>query len=76
MDRPYRADRRPLLGTVATEPLVPIGEAARQLGVPKATVYRLIAANKMPALRIGGQLRLDPVELHAWVYGSKNPKDD
>jgi len=38
-------------------------EAARVLGVSLSTVRRLIHANQLPAVRVGGQLRVDPVDL-------------
>ena len=56
--------------SVATLPtrLLRIDDAARRLNVSKATVYRLIKRGQLPAVRVGGQIRLDPAELERYVY--------
>ena len=53
----------------APEPLlVSDVEAARLLGVSRATVHRLRAAGRFPeAIRLGRALRFDRAELVAWA---------
>src|SRR5262245_13870516 len=38
-------------------PLLSVPEAAAYLGVSKRTVYTLIETHRLPAIRVGGQLR-------------------
>ena len=45
-------------------------EAARRLGLSRATVYRHARTGELPALRVGGSLRFDPAELEQYVYGT------
>jgi excisionase family DNA binding protein len=61
--------------TPAKAPLLSIAEAAELLRISRATVYRLIGAGEMPALRVGHSLRIDRDELHAWLYGN-HPRED
>ena len=46
------------------------GEVAARLAVSKATVYRLVATNDLPAFRLGGPghaLRVEEAELEDWL---------
>ena len=52
-----------------TQPLVSITEAARRMGVSRATAYRLVTRGDLPAVKVGAQLRIDPIELHSYIYG-------
>jgi excisionase family DNA binding protein len=48
-----------------------VGAVAERLNVSRPTVYRLISAGVIPALRIGesrGALRVDEAELLEWLY--------
>jgi excisionase family DNA binding protein len=47
--------------------LITVRETASRLNVSRDTVYKLIR-DEMPALRIGGSIRIDPVELRRWLY--------
>lgn len=49
--------------------LLTVAEAAERLRVSRPTLYRLISRGDMPALRVGGQIRLDAQELERWLYG-------
>lgn len=54
---------------VQTRPLLSVTATAEWLGVSEKTVRRLIASGVLPALRVGGQLRIDPNELDAYACG-------
>ncbi len=53
-------------------PLLSVTEAAEYLSVSRTTVYRLVHAGAVPAVKVGGQLRLDRDELHTYVYQEKS----
>jgi excisionase family DNA binding protein len=56
--------------TVETPPaLLSVAEAASRLHVSRVTAYRLVSSGKLPALRIGNQIRIDADELERYVYG-------
>jgi excisionase family DNA binding protein len=59
--------------TVPNRLLLTVSEAAQQLRVSEKTVRRLIARTELPALRVGGQVRIDPLELHEFLY--REPED-
>jgi excisionase family DNA binding protein len=48
--------------------LLTIPETARKCAVSVETVRRLIARGELPALRVGGQVRIDPDELAEFLY--------
>jgi excisionase family DNA binding protein len=50
-------------------PLLSVPEVAERLAVSSSTVRRLIASGSLPAVRIGGQVRVDRSELFAYVFG-------
>jgi excisionase family DNA binding protein len=50
-------------------PLLTVREVADRLRLSEKTVRRLIGRAEIPALRVGGQLRVDESELEAWLYG-------
>ena len=52
-----------------TTNLLTVAEAAVELRLSRPTVYRLIAADKLPACRIGGSLRINAHELRALLEG-------
>lgn len=54
---------------VQQRPLLTVEETAERLRVSERTVRRLIGRAELPALRVGGQLRVDSGELDAWLYG-------
>jgi len=45
-------------GTLKTDPLINIREASEVLGAHPSTVRRWIAQQRIPAVRVGGQIRL------------------
>lgn len=48
-------------------PMLTLKEVAKFLSLSEKTVYRLIQAGALPALKIGGQWRFDPRSLDVWV---------
>ena len=50
-----------------TSAFVTVGEVARQLRVSNMTVYRLINAGDMPAVRIGKSYRLRAEDVDAYL---------
>jgi excisionase family DNA binding protein len=64
------------MGEMATDVqdsrLLTVRETAFKLNVSEKTVRRLIYSGHLRAVRLGGkgsQLRLDPVDVGAWLYG-------
>jgi len=58
------------MGTIAHDSdteLLSVRRAARRLGLHRGTTYNLIRRGVIPAVRIGGSIRLDPRELDAWL---------
>ena len=55
--------------------LLSVSDVARRLNVSRPTVYRLVHAGQIPAVRIGqgiGPIRIDERELYAWLYSEPN----
>lgn len=48
-------------------PLLTMPEVARLLRLDERTIRRLIAARRLPCLRLGRQLRFDPRALSRWL---------
>ncbi len=44
-----------------------LGEVAAYLKVGKRTVYRLAAARKIPAFKVGGAWRFSRTEIDRWI---------
>ena len=57
------------MSTPETTNLLTVAEAAVELRLSRATAYRLIAADKLPAHRIGGSLRINASELRSLLEG-------
>ena len=51
------------------ERLLSIGEVAELFAVSPTTVRRLIATGQLPAVRIGGQLRIEAVAIRRFIGG-------
>jgi len=47
--------------------ILTILEVARYLKVAERTVYRLAAAKKIPAFKVGGAWRFSRVEIDQWI---------
>jgi excisionase family DNA binding protein len=53
--------------------LLSIYKTARRLSVSEKTIRRLIRSGELPALRVGGSVRIDPDELNAWLEKRRTP---
>ena len=47
--------------------LLSIGEAAKRLGLKKATVYKYVGLRAVPFVKLGSRVLFDPIRLDAWV---------
>jgi excisionase family DNA binding protein len=65
--RTLLADTRSVANVVHASPLVPVREVADRFAVSEKTVRRLIERGELPALKVGGQVRVDPIELAGWT---------
>jgi excisionase family DNA binding protein len=48
-------------------PVLTVNEAARVLGVERSTVYRLLRAGELEAVRVGKRRRFRPEDLDAYL---------
>jgi excisionase family DNA binding protein len=56
------------MATIAHDrPMLTIRETADRLSLSESTVRRLVAAQVLPARRIGGSLRVEAAELDEWL---------
>jgi excisionase family DNA binding protein len=44
-----------------------VSEAAEQLGISRSKAYELIAAGKLPSIRIGSSVRIPAEGLKEWI---------
>jgi excisionase family DNA binding protein len=44
-------------------------EVGQALSLSKATVYRLLASNAIPSVKVGKSIRVRRADLEAWVAG-------
>lgn len=56
--------------------LLSVRRASRRLGLHRATTYNLIRRGVIPAMRVGGSIRLDPRELDAWLAEQRTGRSD
>jgi excisionase family DNA binding protein len=59
--------------TSGPSPLMSVRETAEHLRLSVPTLYRLIRRGEIPAVRVGGQLRVDRDELDNYIYGEEQP---
>lgn len=50
-----------------TDEIFTLDEVANYLKVGKRTVYRLAAAKKIPAFKVGGSWRFSRAEIDCWI---------
>lgn len=55
-----------------TSGIMTIGEVADYLKVTERTIYRLAAAKKMPAFKVGGSWRFSRGDIYAWITLQSN----
>ena len=44
-----------------------VSEAAERLGISRSKAYELIAAGKLPSIKIGGSVRVPAEALKEWI---------
>jgi excisionase family DNA binding protein len=60
----------------ASSRLLTIGEVAERLRLSRRTVERMVAAELLPAVRVGHRaIRVDEHELTVWIYGNDESPD-
>ena len=47
--------------------LLTVDEVAKLLNLPRSWVYAASAAGRIPSLKLGKYVRIDPVALRAWL---------
>jgi excisionase family DNA binding protein len=50
-----------------------VHEVSALLGLSKSLLYRMAAANEIPAIRLSGAVRFDPGQLATWYEARLNP---
>lgn len=53
--------------STTTAPLLRVNEVAQLLSIGRRTVYTLVAAGELPAVRVGERLRFRPREIDAYL---------
>ena len=53
--------------------LLTVGELARHLGISKWTVYRLVRASELRAVRVGERIRFRPEDVTAYLERDREP---
>jgi len=51
-----------------------VGQAARYLGVSSDTLYKYLAAGKLPAFKLGNRWRLKKTALDRWMEMQSTPR--
>lgn len=49
------------------EKLLKVGDAATFLGISTSCLYRKVASQQVPCVRIGRLVRFDPAQLREWA---------
>jgi len=65
----------PRYAPVRLAPLLTIDQTAAILGVVRATVFRLLAAGELQAVRVGQRRRIRPEDLDAYIESRREPVD-
>jgi excisionase family DNA binding protein len=56
--------------TIKSERFFTVKEAAVELGLCAATIYKMLEQGELPHIRIGKSWRLPKVEVEKWVNGN------
>lgn len=56
-----------------TSGIMTLGEVADFLKVTDRTIYRLAAASKIPAFKVGGSWRFSRPDIDAWIKQQSTP---
>jgi excisionase family DNA binding protein len=52
------------------ENLLTLTDVATRLNISRMTAYRMVKAGKLPAVRVGRNLRIRPADLEAFIAGA------
>ena len=58
-------------GEPHVEPLLTYRAAAKVLGVTERTIWTLVDRHKLPAVRFGRSVRIDPADLRSFIERAK-----
>ena len=53
--------------------LIGVEEVAGLTSIPESTIRRMVTGGRIPCVRLGKHVRFDPVDIDAWIEGSKVP---
>lgn len=62
--------------TSIVERLLTYKEAGEYLGVTDRTIFTLVAAGELPAVRFGRSVRIDPADLRRFIQRGKAVRHD
>ncbi|HED54189.1 MAG TPA: DNA-binding protein [Phycisphaerales bacterium] len=62
-----RHDSKPVI----VEPLLTYRQAAEVFGVTDRTIWALVDSGRLPAVRFGRSVRIDPTDLRAFIEHAK-----
>lgn len=57
----------PMASSPGTSGIMTIGEVAGYMKVTERTIYRLAAAKKVPAFKVGGSWRFSRADIDEWI---------
>ncbi|TVQ32988.1 MAG: DNA-binding protein [Phycisphaeraceae bacterium] len=57
------------------QPLLTYREAAKVLGVTERTIWSLVHAGRLPAVRFGRNVRIDPADLRGFIENAKHSEN-
>ena len=67
---PATGDNRPRPGDISEVKFLTVAEVAATMRVSKMTVYRLVHAGDLPAVRVGRSFRVPEDEVHKYLRTS------
>lgn len=71
-------DKQTLFSPMAeqTQEILTISEVAEYLKVAERTIYRLAAARKIPAFKVGGTWRFAKADIEKWIREQTGASED
>jgi excisionase family DNA binding protein len=60
-------------GYEALRPVLSVNEAARVLGIERATLYRLLRAGELESVRVGKRQKFRPEDIEAYLEQGREP---
>lgn len=65
-----------MLPNTSESEILTIKEVAEYLKVTERTIYRLAAAKKMPAFKVGGMWRFRATDIDGWIADQSKKAED